>query len=215
MPQQSAAVSAQSEPAATPWLSARRLGGATGNEILTSSLAVVLTMLLAAEGLTILALDRLRTPHMLIGLVLIPPVLVKLGSTGYRFTRYYTGARPYRAKGPPLLPLRLVAPVLVAATLGVFGSGIALLASGHHSDTLVQLHQASFVVWAACFAVHFLAHLPKMGRSLATERGATLRRATPGAGLRNVLLVAAVLAGVVLAVMLLGPITGWQGENFG
>ncbi len=42
----------------------------------------------------------LLVAHMFIGLVLIPPVLLKLGSTGYRFARYYTGAPAYRAKGP-------------------------------------------------------------------------------------------------------------------
>ena len=40
--------------------------------------------------------------------------------------RYYTGARAYREKGPPALPLRMLAPVLVAATIGIFASGVAL-----------------------------------------------------------------------------------------
>ena len=35
-----------------------------------------------------------------IGMVLIPPVALKLGSTGYRFARYYLGSPVYRAKGP-------------------------------------------------------------------------------------------------------------------
>ena len=126
-----------------------RLGGTEGNEALTSAAAAVLTLLLAAEGLTLLDLGPLRVPHMFIGLVLIPPVLVKLGSTGYRFARYYAGTRPYREKGPPLMPLRLLAPVLVAATLGVFASGVALLIVGHRTGWLLQVHQASFVVWAA------------------------------------------------------------------
>ena len=78
-----------------------RLGGTEGNEILTSATAAVLTVLLLAEGITILRMGGLVSVHMFIGLVLIPPVLLKLGSTGYRFVRYYTGARAYREKGPP------------------------------------------------------------------------------------------------------------------
>ena len=57
-------------------------------------------------------------------MVLIPPVALKLGSTGYRFARYYLGSPVYRAKGPPLLPLRLLAPVLVLTTLLVFATGV-------------------------------------------------------------------------------------------
>src|SRR6476620_9462198 len=80
-----------------------RLGGTIGNATLTRAVAAVLTLLLAAEGITILDLGGLRTPHMFIGLVLLGPLAVKLGSTGYRFARYYGGARPYREEGPPAL----------------------------------------------------------------------------------------------------------------
>jgi hypothetical protein len=86
-----------------------RQGGAEGNEILTSAAAVVLVVLLVAEGITIVHMRRLFSAHMFIGLVLIPPVIVKLGSTGYRMVSYYAGARAYRVKDAPLLPLRLMA----------------------------------------------------------------------------------------------------------
>src|SRR4051794_4795098 len=94
------------------------LGGTEGNEILTSSVAAILTVLLIAEGITILWIGGLLTVHMFIGLVLIPPTLLKLGSTGYRFSRYYLRAKRYRDKGPPALPMRLLAPILVAMTIG-------------------------------------------------------------------------------------------------
>ena len=69
---------------------ADRLGSTEGNEILTSATAVVLTLLLIAEGVTIVLIGDLLSAHMFIGMALIPPVLLKLGSTGYRFARYYT-----------------------------------------------------------------------------------------------------------------------------
>jgi len=63
---------------------ADRLGGAEGNEILTSAIGVVLTLMLIAEGVTIVLIGDLLSAHMFIGMALIPPVLLKLGSTGYR-----------------------------------------------------------------------------------------------------------------------------------
>lgn len=191
-----------------------RLGGTAGNAALTSATAAVLTLLLAAEGITILNVGQLRTPHMVIGLVLIPPVLVKLGSTGYRFARYYLGARSYREKGPPLLGLRLLAPLLVVATIGVFGTGVALLVIGHRTGSLVEIHKICFIVWGVVFAVHFLAHLPAMARSLTTDWTAARRRELPGSGMRLAVLVGSVVVGVIAALVLLSTITGWHGERF-
>jgi hypothetical protein len=54
--------------------------GPGGNAVLTSATAAVLTVLLAAEGTTILLLGNLLTEHMFIGLVLIGPVVLKLAS---------------------------------------------------------------------------------------------------------------------------------------
>jgi hypothetical protein len=187
----------------------RRFGGTEGNEILTSATAVVLIGLLAAEGYTIVNMHGLVTAHMFIGLVLIPPVALKLGSTGYRFARYYTGSRPYRAKGPPRLPLRVLAPVLVAATLAVFVTGVLLLAAGHKAGAVLQLHQLSFIVWGVVFAVHLLAYLPRMVRSLRAAR----REAVPGASLRGMLVAAAVGGGVALALALLPTIDAWHGGH--
>ena len=64
-----------------------RLGGTEGNEILTSATAAVLTVLLLAEGVTVIRMNGLVTVHMFIGMVLIPLVLLKVASTGYRFAR--------------------------------------------------------------------------------------------------------------------------------
>jgi hypothetical protein len=188
-----------------------RLGGTDGNEILTSAAAVVLTVLLVAEGVTILELGSLRSEHMFVGMVLIGPVLLKLGSTGYRFARYYGGARAYREKGPPLLPLRLLAPFLVLTTVAVFASGVALMAIGHKSDTVLLLHKVSFIVWGACFGVHFLSYLPRVARSLRADWRAARREDVPGAGLRGALVVASVGGGVALALAVLSVITGYGG----
>lgn len=188
----------------------RSLGGVDGNEILTSLVAAVLTLLLMVEGVTILQLGPLLVPHMVVGLILIPVVALKLGSTGYRFARYYSQAPSYREKGPPPLPLRLLAPVLVAATVGVFATGVALLLDGRKSGTLLLLHKATFVVWGAAFGIHFLAYLPRVLRSLRDDWTARRRRAVGGAGLRATVVGAACGSGLVLALALLPTIDAWQ-----
>jgi hypothetical protein len=188
--------------------------GVEGNELLTSTAGALLTILLVAEGVTIVHLNGLLGTHMFIGLMLIPPVLLKLGSTGYRFARYYTGSPTYRAKGPPQLPLRLLAPVLVAATILIFVTGVWLLALGHRSDQLLMLHKVGFIVWGGVFAVHFLAYLPTAARSLGAA-WTTRARGRPLAGSRlRVLLVAiSLVAGIALALALLPVIGDWHSRH--
>ena len=66
----------------------RRLltGGSRGNEQLTSAVASVILVLLAAEGATLLNLRSLLTVHAFVGVPLIPIVVLKLAST--RWHRY-------------------------------------------------------------------------------------------------------------------------------
>ena len=182
---------------------AGRAGGVDGNERLTAATAVVLVVLLAALGVTILSIGPLIWWHVLLGMLLIPPVLLKLGSTGWRFIRYYRRAPEYVRRGPPLLPLRLLAPLVVAATLTVFGTGVALLVVGPGGGVLVGLHKASFVVWLVVTAVHVLAHL----RRIPGLVGADWRRQpippesrVPGTLWRRLLLAGTVVMGAVVAI---------------
>jgi hypothetical protein len=176
----------------------RRLtaGGTSGNELLTVWTGVVLIVLLAVLGVTILRLrTTLLSVHLFVGLLLIGPVLVKLGAVGYRFVRYYTRNPPYRRKGPPPDLLRMVAPVVVLTTIVVFASGVALLLIGPSSrGTLLPIHKASFVLWVVVTGVHVLGHLPEVRRTVAGARllhGAVLaagpgRSAAPAGGPRRV-----------------------------
>jgi hypothetical protein len=183
-----------------------RPGGTEGNEILTSAAAVVLVLLLAAEGVTIVHMRGLLSAHMFIGLVLIPPVVLKLGSTGYRMVSYYAGSRAYRLAGPPRMPLRLIAPVLVASTIAVLASGVLLLAAGHKSSTVLTIHKLSFIAFGVVLAAHFLAYVPRVARSIRTDWAAARRHAVPGAGTRAMLVGAAVGGGAALALALLPTI---------
>jgi hypothetical protein len=181
------------------WAAQTRAWGPPGNERLTSSVGLVLLVLLGIEALTALALSSYLPEHIFLGLLLIPPVALKLTSTGWRFIRYYTNSRPYRLEGPPRLLLRLLAPFLVLSTLTLFGSGVALIIHGHGGGPLLQLHAVSFAVWGVLIAIHILAYLTRVLRvGLADwrRRGAT---AVAGDRSRRAALLGALLAGVILA----------------
>ena len=187
-----------------------RLGGTAGNRLITSATGLVLAALLAVEGVTIVWMGDLRTEHMFIGLVLIGPVVLKLASAGYRFARYYTHAPRYRAEGPPLLPLRLLAPILVVTTLLIFASGVVLMADGHRSDLMLELHKVAFIVWSGCFGVHFLWYLPRAWSTFATSLRAARSERTPGSSMRALLLGAALGGGAALALALLPSVEAWH-----
>jgi len=177
-------------------------GGPDGNERLTAATAVVLIVLLAALGVTILSIGGLVWWHVLLGMLLIPPVLLKLGSTGWRFMRFYTGAREYVRRGPPLLALRLMAPLLVASTLAVFATGVALLAVGPQAGFVVGLHKASFIVWLVITALHVLAHvraIPQLVTADWRRRAVLPDDVVPGTGMRRLALVATIVVGAVIA----------------
>ena len=134
--------------------------GVAGNARLTAANAAVLLVLLAAEGVTILRVHRLLSPHVFIGVVLIPPVLLKVASTTWRFARYYTGAPAYRRKGAPPVLLRLLGPVVVILTLVLLFSGVGLLlVSRPWLPLLLKVHKASFVLWFGAMTIHVLGHL--------------------------------------------------------
>lgn len=174
-------------------------GGPEGNERLTAATGAVLFLLLAAEGVTILFIRPLLSTHVFIGMLLIPPVALKTASTGWRFFRYYTGDRAYRVKGPPILPLRLLAPLVVASTVVLFATGVALLVVGPGRGFVLGLHKASFVVWLVATGLHVLAYVRRIPALAASD----WRRRDPervgGSFLRRTLVAGALVAGVILA----------------
>jgi hypothetical protein len=183
-------------------------GGTEGNARLTASTGVVLLVLLVVEGVTILAIRPLLSLHVFIGLMLIPPVVLKLSVTGYRFVRYYLHADEYVRKGPPmLLMIMLVAPVLVAATIAVFATGVALVVVGPQGGIVLGLHKVSFVVWGVAFALHVLVYALRVPRLVAADWVRSRRRS--GAALRTGILALALIAGLTLALVVLPAASPW------
>ena len=170
-----------------------------GNERLTAAVGLVLIVLTIAELATNVLGLQLLSVHVFIGLVLIPPVLLKLASTGWRFTRYYTGNEEYRSKGAPELPMRLLAPLLVAATVVLFASGVAMgLLHGHALDIARRLHGPSSVVWMILVGVHVLVYLKRALISSKEDITPASRASVPGARARTYVLAFAIVAGVVV-----------------
>ena len=119
-----------------------RLGGTAGNEALTIAAAILLTLWPMAEGITPLAMGSLLSVHMILGLVLVRPVL--LNTRQHRLSigpLLHATPAPMWTKARPPWPCASSLPVLVLTTVGIFVTGVLLLALGHKSDQLVFLHK--------------------------------------------------------------------------
>lgn len=203
-------------PGRTPALSGPVDEGVESNSRLTSMTAAVLLVLLAAEGLTIVAVRQLINYHVFLGMLIVPPVALKIASTGWRFARYYSGSPAYRRKGPPHAILRLLGPFVVVLSVVLLGSGIALIAlpeSWH--PRMLQLHQASFVLWFGAMTIHVLGHIVETARLAPLDLARRTRRDVAGAGARTWALVLAVAAGVVLGVLTWGHTGGFGAGQIG
>lgn len=176
------------------------------NARLTAVAGAVLLLLLAAEGATIPFIGQLLTPHVFIGLLLIPPVVLKLASTGWRFLRYYRRDPAYVELGPPHPFMRfLVAPVTVLTTITLFGTGILLVLEHPHGGAILGLHKVSFVIWFGAMSVHVLAHLRTLW--------AQLSKRVPGVSLLAGLVAVSIAAGVAFAVVELPAAHAWTHWN--
>jgi hypothetical protein len=190
--------------------------GPDGNERLTAATGAVLLALFAAEGVTIVFLRQLLTFHFFIGLLLIGPVCLKLGSTGYRFFRYYTGSPAYRRKGPPVPLLRLLAPLVVITSVAVLATGVALALLGRHAGPVpvLLLHKAGFIAWAAVMTIHVLAYVWRLPRLIAADLGRRSSRhgipAPGGIAVRWTLLAGSLAAGLVIAFAGTPLVSSWS-----
>jgi hypothetical protein len=102
--------------------------------------------------------------------LLIPPLALKVASTGYRFARYYTSAPAYREAGPPPWPIRLLAPIVVLSTAALFISGLELWFFGlRFGSAWVGIHKLSFLVWVPATGVHVLWHLRRSAKAAGEE----------------------------------------------
>ena len=172
--------------------------GVEANARLTAYAAVVLLLPLAAEVVT--GARPGLFAHALLGFFLVPPVLLKLGSVGYRFACYYLRDPRYRAGGPPDLAMRLLAPVLVLLTVTLFATGIELWLFGFaFGNEWLIWHKASFVLWFLAMTVHVAAYA-RRAPALAL---ADSRDSLQGAFERRSLVLGSLLFGIAFVIAML------------
>jgi hypothetical protein len=193
---------------------AREEAGVESNSRLTGSTAVVLLVLFFIEGLTLLGVRRHLNIHVFVGMLLVPPVLLKIGSTTWRFARYYAGSAAYRRKGAPPIVLRLLGPALVVVTLVLLGSGVALVLAPHSGGSqMLFIHKASFVLWFGAMVIHVLGHITETARLAPLDLARKTRAQIAGASGRQWLIVASLVLGVVLGAVMLGPTAHYLGHS--
>ena len=190
-------------------------GGPAGNARLTAATGLVLLVLFLAELVTLLDVSGLIGWHVAIGVLLVPPALLKTASTGWRIVRYYSGSRDYRESGPPPMLLRALGPLVVLSTLGLLGSGLALIALGPEASrsSLVQafgqrvdavtVHQGFFACWAVATGLHVLTRL---GPAVVL---AGQRSAVPGGRRRLTAVTVTLILAAIAAALLLGTAGAW------
>jgi hypothetical protein len=190
--------------------------GPSGNEHFTALLGAILFVLLAAEGITIITLGMLVVPHIILGFAIIGPLLFKIGSTLYRFARYYTGSPSYRRAGPPAPFPRIIGPLVLVLSVAVVATGAALVAvPGADRSTVYSWHKATFIAWFIVMTGHVLWYVwrvPRIVRDDVVPR--TSADVIAGRGWRLAGLAAALLLGVVIAVLTAHLAAPWNGGPF-
>jgi hypothetical protein len=178
------------------------------NARMTGAAAVVLLPLFCVEVATVLmGVRSVLTLHVVIGLLLVPPLLVKIASVSWRFFQYYRHDDAYRRRGAPVPALRMLGPVLLFATLVLFVSGITLLlAPSAFAGHVKQIHSISFYVWLLLVLAHVIAHARDLRHIAAKDWVRRTRAIVPGAVLRQLAVLASLAAGLALALSLVGHV---------
>ncbi len=180
------------------------------NERLTAIAGAVLLILIVVELIITANLDEFISEHIFTGILLSGPLVVKLFSTGYRFTRYYTKSPEFIRKGPPNILLRLLAPFLVITTIVVIISGFGLVYFPDH-NLLFKIHAASVAIWLPLLGVHIYAYLRKVPGLIARDWSKNLNDRVPGRVRRLGTNLVALIVGGVAAVLL----TPWHPGRHG
>src|SRR4030088_509879 len=179
-----------------------RLLEVEANHRLTVLVSLTLLPLLIVESVTgnLHRRPAMLPWHVLVGLWLLPVVAVKLGSTGYKFLRYYTREAAYFHAGPPRWIPRLIAPLLVVTTGGLFVSGVTMWAVGSAARNPWRgVHQVFFFSWLAIILGQLVFHV----RQTVVDGFQQLRDRTTPARTRTYVTVGALFLGLVLGLLAL------------
>jgi hypothetical protein len=196
-------------------------GGPAGNARLTAWTRLLLLVVSLAECVTLVSVRGLITVHILIGAFLIPLMVLKTLTTGWRIARYYLGSVAYRQAGPPPRLLRILGPLVVLSGLAVLGTGLALIALGPATFTplvtavgfrvdALTLHQGAFIVWLVATGLHVLVRtVPALQLTIRSRQHRTIE----GSRVRVSVLVVTVLASAAVSLLVLQLAGDWTEEG--
>ena len=137
--------------------------------------------------------------------------MLKLASTGYRFVRYYAGDGPYRRKGPPrIAAARRSRRWSSLSTVAVFATGVMLLLDGPGS----RGRRCSCSTRSASSSGSSRSRRTCSGICSSFRPALARNRDTGGGSGRAIALVSAVVAGAVVAVVLLPDFAAWTSAHF-
>lgn len=190
---------------------ARKRFSVIRNERLTALTGAVLFVLIVTELVITANLHALISVHIFVGVLLAGPLMVKLGSTGYKFFRYYSGSSAYVENGPPHILLRLLGPLVLITTLAVFISGFGLAIAGPaHEGLFFLAHAASVAMWLPLIAVHIYAHIRKVPRLISEDLGNQPANRVSGRAGRVYLNIGALIVGLIAAILMMPVSVPWD-----
>ncbi|MBV9486359.1 MAG: hypothetical protein JO246_09905 [Frankiaceae bacterium] len=194
-------------------------GGPAGNANLTAWLGLILLTLFLVELMTLISMSSLLGVHIFVGAFLVPVILVKTATTGWRMARYYLRSDHYVRAGPPPALLRILGPMVVIGALAVVGTGLSLIALGNaaHSTLFtvlgfrvdaITLHQAAFIAWAVTTGLHLLGRfVPALRLSVPPTPSAG--SSAPGLASRLTLIVLTTGVAVLTGLLILEASHSW------
>ena len=193
-------------------MDAKQDAAVLGNERMIALVGTVLLVLIVAEIIIAAKMHALMPIHIFVGVLLTFPLFVKIGSTGYRFLHYYTGSPAFVRKGPPRLEMRLLAPLLLLASMSLVTSGITLALLGPTtmwSVWVLRLHALSVICWLPLLALHVGAYIWRVPRLLLADWQKYSTRRVPGRGFRYGGTLMALLAGASAAALFSPQTASW------
>jgi hypothetical protein len=180
-----------------------------GNSRLTGiSAGFVLPLFLVEVVTVVLGVKSVITLHVVIGLILLGPALLKLASVTYRIVSYYRSVGAYQQRGRPTVGLRLLGAALGVLFVLLMASGLVLIVgpNGAHSPGRA-IHVVTAYLVVLLLVVHLAIHFLPAARMASADMRP--RTAVRGARSRWLALLVSLAAGGVLALFL-----GGQGSTY-
>src|SRR5262249_1536712 len=133
--------------------------GVEGNARLTGLNGVLLVVLLAVEGATILRIRQLISVHVYVGVLLVGPVLLKCASTSTGSSGTTPVREPTGRRGRPADAAGTRSPRHPDHVRSVRHRRRPARGAARPCRLLLTAHKASFVVWFAVMTVHVRGHI--------------------------------------------------------